>query len=106
PNRNGHSQPESARLVADVLGALRNAPEVQSAGLSTAQLLGGGSWNQRVTIDSGTRVVTPDVVHCNAVTSGFFESLGVPLLSGRMFDDRDARTSSTSSPGAGFHSAI
>ena len=88
-SRNGYGEPQSKRLMADLLVAVRNLPEVQSAGLSAAELLGGGSWNQRVTIDSGTRSTTKDVVHCNAVTSGFFESLGVPVLSGRAFDERD-----------------
>jgi hypothetical protein len=39
---------------------------------------------------AGTRLATRDVVHSNAVTSGFFESLGVPVLRGRAFDERDS----------------
>jgi predicted permease len=75
----------------EILNRLRSRPEVQSAGISTAGLLGAGSWNMRVTIDSGRRVPTEDGVHCNAVSPGFFESLGVGLLSGRGFDERDGR---------------
>jgi predicted permease len=88
-SRNGYGQAQSKRLLADLLDAVRSLPEVESAGLSAAELLGGGSWNQRVTIDGGTRLATKDVVHCNAVTAGFFESLGVPIVSGRSFDERD-----------------
>jgi predicted permease len=87
--RIGYDTPRSKRLMTDLLVAVGSVPEVRSVGLSAAELLGGGSWNQRLTIDSGTRLTTKDVVHCNAVTSGFFESLGVPILSGRGFDERD-----------------
>jgi predicted permease len=91
PRRNGYDEAQAGRVMREILGRLRGLPEVQSAGISTAGLLGPGSWNTRVTIDSGRRVATEDVVHCNAVSPGFFESLGVPLLTGRAFDERDAR---------------
>ena len=92
--------------MADLLVAVRSLPEVQSAGLSAAELLGGGSWNQRITIDSGTRVTTRDVVHLSAVTSGFFESLGVPVLAGRAFDERDVAEASPDLFAPTFRSAI
>ena len=43
-----------------------------------------------LTIDAGRRFVTDAVVHCNAMTSGFFATLGVPMLGGRDFNARDA----------------
>jgi predicted permease len=104
--RDGYGKPRSKRLMADLLVAVRNLPEVQNAGLSAAELLGGGSWNQRVTIDSGTRLATRDVVHCNAVTSGFFESLGVPVVSGRAFDERDTGNQASDLFAPTFRSAI
>jgi predicted permease len=91
PSRNGYDTPKARRVMNEILGRLRSLPEVQSAGISTAGLLGPGSWNTRVTIDAGRRVATEDPVHCNAVSPGFFESLGVGILSGRAFEDRDAR---------------
>ena len=91
PSRSGYEQARAARLMREVLDRLRSLPEVQSAGISTAGLLGPGSWNTRVTIDSGRRLPTEDTVHCNAVSPGFFESLGVGLMSGRVFDERDVR---------------
>jgi len=109
-NRNGYSQPRATMLMRNLLADLRNIPEVQSVGLSAATLLSGGSWNQQITIDAGRRFVTESVVHCNGVSPGFLETLGVSLRAGRAFDERDARDgSAVSQPGAGppgFRSAI
>jgi predicted permease len=88
--RSGYSSAEGRALVKSAFAAIRKLPEVQHAALSTSDLLAGGSWNQFVTINSDRRFVTDAVVHCNAVTPGFFETLGVPLIAGRDFDDRDA----------------
>jgi hypothetical protein len=35
--------------------------------------------------------VTDGVVHCNAISPGFFDTLGVPIIAGRDFTERDAR---------------
>jgi predicted permease len=91
PTRAGHGPAQSKRLMRDLLASLRSLPEVESASISGAGLLTGGSWNTRLTIEPGRRVTTDDVVHCNPVSAGFFRSLGVPLTSGRDFDERDAR---------------
>ena len=106
----GYSPAQATVLTRNVLASVRNLPEVQSAGLSVAELLSGGSWNQQVTIQSERRVVTDGVVHCNAISPGFFDTLGVPILVGRDFTDRDAyETVTVSRPGEGapgFRSAI
>jgi predicted permease len=44
-----------------------------------------------MTIDAGgRRIATPEAVHCNSVSPGFFQTLGVQLTAGRDFDDHDA----------------
>jgi predicted permease len=88
--RNGYAEPDARRLVRNLRDAIRNLPGVEHVALSIGELLSGGSWNQQVTIDAGRRFVTDNVVHCNAVTPGFFETLGVPVVAGRDFVDRDA----------------
>ena len=91
PSRSGYTPRQTKRLMRDLLARVETLPEVQSAGLSAAELLGGGSWNVRLTIEDGRREVTRDVVHCNAVTPGFFGSLGATFLAGRNFDERDTQ---------------
>jgi predicted permease len=88
--RNGYAEPDARRLVRNLRDTIRNLPGVEHVALSLGELLSGGSWNQQVTIDAGRRFVTDNVVHCNAVTPGFFETLGVPVVAGRDFVDRDA----------------
>lgn len=91
PARSGYDTVRSRRLIADLLTTVRSLPEVQTAGLSGNDLLAGGSWNVRLTVDAGHRVVTDRVVHCNMVSPGFFPALGAAIVQGRDFDERDAR---------------
>ena len=91
PARNGYSVSEADRLIRSLLDTLRTLPEVESAGLSIATLLAGGSWNQPLTLEARQRLVTKSVVHCNAVSAGFFETLGIRVIAGRDFNERDSR---------------
>ena len=43
-----------------------------------------------MTVDAGERVTTGRVVHMNAVTPGFFDLMGIRMVAGRDFNDRDA----------------
>ena len=103
PARSGYDEPQSRALLRRLVEAVRALPEVQSAALSASDLLGPGSWNTRLTVDAeGRRFVAEDVVHCNAVDPSFFETLGVAMVAGRSFDDRDVAVD----PKRGFRSAI
>jgi putative ABC transport system permease protein len=90
-SRSGYDAPRASRLLHTLLDRFRALPEVEKASISVAELLAGGSWNQQVTIDNGRRIVTDGVVHCNAISPGFFDTLGVPIIAGRDFTERDAR---------------
>jgi predicted permease len=110
PSGSGYSPAQAASLIRNVLTTVRSLPEVESAGLSVASLLSGGSWNQQLTIQAGRRTLTEGTVHCNAITPGFFETLGVRLLAGRNFNERDAHAvisaSRVGEGPPGFRSAI
>jgi predicted permease len=100
--RSAYSQPRGERLLRDLLAEVRGLPDVEDAALSTAMLLDGGSWNMNATIESDRRFVTDRAAHNNAVSPGFFTTLRAPLLAGRDFDERDARTG----PDSAFRHAI
>jgi len=91
-SRSGYDAQRASRLMHTLLDRFRALPEVEKASISVAELLAGGSWNQHATIDNGQRrIVTDRVIHCNAISHGFFDTLGVPILAGRDFTERDAR---------------
>jgi predicted permease len=69
------------------------APGVRSASLSARRLLTGGGWasNNRVAVGDGPLLPEDrgNRIWRNATTPGWFETMGIPLLSGRDFNDRD-----------------
>jgi predicted permease len=78
-------------LTDRVLEAVRAIPAVESAGVTSNIALSGFASPSTVSVDQrepapGEAAVIPSVV---AISSGYFESLGTPLLRGRFFDERD-----------------
>jgi len=104
-SRAGYGAAESRNLIRHIVEAVRALPETQSAAVSTAMLLGGGSWNGPMTIDDGQRRVT-GTVHRNAVGPGYFATLGVPVLAGRDFTEADTNATAPEDFDSGFRSAI
>ena len=107
-SRSGYSTAQSTALVRNLFAAIERLPDVDRVSLSVAELLTGGSWNQLLTIDDGRRFVTDAVVHCNAISRGFFDTLGVPITAGRGFGDAE-ESAGAASPGDGstiFRAAI
>src|SRR5439155_1923985 len=85
PGRNGYSLPQSAVFMRTLLARLGGLPDVESAAIGVAALLGGGSWNQPMTITADRRTATERSVHLNAVTPGYgyFATLGARVVAGR-----------------------
>ena len=55
-----------------------------------------------MTIQADQRSATDRLVHMNAVSAGFFETLGAGMVAGRNFDERDSQ----GTPGDGPRVAI
>jgi predicted permease len=68
-------------------------PGVRSASVSSTRLLTGGGWfiNNRVAVGDGPMLPEDprNRVWRNATTPGWFDTMGIPLRSGRDFNDRD-----------------
>src|SRR5205085_9263234 len=65
---------------------VRALPGVQSAAFANRLPLRGG-WSSGITIDSAPdTTLTAD---CQAVSPGYFDTLGIPLLRGRMLSAQD-----------------
>ncbi|HLJ47970.1 MAG TPA: ABC transporter permease [Bryobacteraceae bacterium] len=102
PTQNGYSDGDASRLVRRLDEQVRALPAARSAATARFAVLTDGHISNYVTIQTDRRTVSDGFVNFNAVSPGFFSTLGVRLLAGRDFDQRDSRP-----PGeAGPHSAI
>ena len=90
PLANGYSPADAARLIRRLDEEVRLLPTTRNAGAARYAFLTGGSWSDPITIQTDRRIVTGDV-NINAVTPGFFSTLGIRILAGRDFDARDSR---------------
>jgi predicted permease len=91
PRRNGYSRKETSQLIRRIYDELRTSPNTQASAVARVQLLTGGSWNNPMTIQAHERIITDREVHLNAVSPGFFATLGIRVVAGRDFDERDSR---------------
>ena len=98
PVKNGYSPSEANRLVRRIHDEIRALRSTRASAIARNQLLTGGSWQNRMTIQTGRRVVTDRVVHLNAVTPEFFATLGTRIVAGRDFNERDTLPASKGGP--------
>jgi predicted permease len=91
PAQNGYSRTDANRLIRQIHDELRSSASTQSAAIASFPLLLGGAWNNPLTIQSTERFATDRDVHLNAVTPGFFATLGTRIVGGRGFDEHDSR---------------
>jgi predicted permease len=91
PRRNGYSRKETSQLIRRIHDELRTSPSTQTSAVARFQLLTGGSWNNPMTIQTNQRITTDHDVNLNAVSPGFFATLGIRVVAGRDFDERDSR---------------
>jgi predicted permease len=90
PGLNGYTSARTRELYETLLTRLREAPGVDSAAFSTVSLMVGGSWDQWVTVEGYKTAETETIdPYFNAISPGYFQTLGIPILAGRDFDARD-----------------
>ena len=93
PALSGYDLARSRAFTKSLLERLNRAPGVESAALVNVRLLEGNQWGTSVTVE-GYRA-KPDENSSllgNLVSPGYFETMGIPILAGRSFTDRDERS--------------
>jgi predicted permease len=88
---NGYSQERIRTLVAQIQERLGSLPGVKQAGLAENGMVTGAAWSSTIKIPGYTpqegENMNPNV---NRVGPGFFSTLGMPLVAGREFTERDS----------------
>jgi predicted permease len=105
PGYNGYKGQRLRDFYQRLLSAVERLPGVRSASLAKITPLGGSRWNSFVTIEGYTykastdgRPVRDKVIDMNAVGPRYFETLGIPILTGREFREEDSPTVSQELP--------
>lgn len=90
----GYKPEQLNALYESMLGRLSALPGVRSATLSGSPPVSGGSWNSPIFFQGHTPAPDEDTsTLLNRVGSGYFETLGIPLLHGRTIGPDDTATS-------------
>ena len=75
-----------------ILAALRALPGVRSASYSFITPIAGSFWNEEVRVDGFTPKDPDDtLLFMNAISTGYFQTTGTPILAGRDFNARDSK---------------
>ena len=90
PRSIGYTPNRTSEFFRKLEDRLRHVPGVHSASYANMAVLTGNEWDMWVTIDNYDRKAgEPPDPHFNAVSSGYFETLGIPILQGRAFQPKD-----------------
>jgi putative ABC transport system permease protein len=94
PALNGYSTQRSIALVDQLRGRVASLPGVRSVGTAEIAALTGDDEGANITAEGGIQL-PEDLRDVNyvSVSSDYFSTLGIPLLSGREFTDADGATS-------------
>jgi predicted permease len=90
PLQNGYSPEQAGQLLRRIYDAIDASPTTASSAMVNFPFLNGGAWATPMTIQADRRIVTDGDVNLNAVSPGFFATLGIKMVAGRNFDERDS----------------
>ncbi|MCP5110151.1 MAG: FtsX-like permease family protein [bacterium] len=90
PRLNGYTPEQSRALYERVEAEMAAIPGVRGVASSSIRLIAGNNWGSDVTVEGYPR--GPDVDNNSRYTRvgpGFFSKMGIPLIAGREFTERD-----------------
>jgi predicted permease len=88
---NGYSVPRLQAFYRQALEGIRTLPGVRSAGFAFVPVLAGNEWDSTMSVEGHQAKDGEDMqAFMNGISPGYWQAMGVPLLEGRDFDQRDA----------------
>jgi len=93
PALNGYDTPRAIVLVNQLRERIAGVPGVRAVGTGDVPTLTGDDEGTNITVEGGPQLAEElQDVDYDAVSPGYFSTLGVPLLSGREFNEGDGTT--------------
>jgi predicted permease len=91
PALNGYDVPRLKSFYRRLLENVRATPGVKAAGYATEPVLSGDEWDSTMGVE-GHQVKDGEDTQAfmNSISTGYWKTMGVPLLEGRDFNDHDA----------------
>lgn len=90
PALNGYQAERVVQFYRTLWDSIQSSPGVKSAAYASVPLLHGWEWDSSVTVEGHRAADGEDVqAFMNALSPGYFTTMGVPMLDGRDFDLRD-----------------
>jgi predicted permease len=92
PSLSGYTDQQATDFYEQLTERLRSAPGVKSAALATVPILSGDEWDSSMAVEGHREVDGEDMqAYMNALSPGYFDTMGIPLIEGRDFTRLDAR---------------
>lgn len=90
PVKNGYSVPRLRHFYTEALREFQSTQGIQAAGYTMVPLLHSYEWDTHMSVEGHQAKDGEDMqAYYNIVSPGYWQTMGIPLLEGRDFDDRD-----------------
>jgi predicted permease len=92
PGLNGYNDVRTVQFYRDLRERLNAIPGVRGAALASVPVLHGWEWDSSLSVEGHQAKDGEDMQgFMNSLSPGYFDAMGIALLEGRDFDDRDPK---------------
>jgi len=90
PTLSGYGVKQTKQFYSQMRARLAAIPGVTGVGLAVVPILDRSNWDSTVTVEGYRSKDGEDMnPHFNSISPGYFQTMGIPVVAGREFDERD-----------------